>query len=64
MEIPIWDAQAIKAEASQIGAEVSRRKLIKLSIPETERKCELIEGEEAEEAAGELVKKMRGAGAL
>jgi electron transfer flavoprotein beta subunit len=63
-EIPMWDAHFIEAEASQIGAHVSRRKLVKLSIPRTERKCEVIEGKDAEDAAAKLAKIVKEAGVL
>jgi electron transfer flavoprotein beta subunit len=63
-EIPVWDAKFIEAEASQIGADDSRRNLIKLYIPERKRKCEIIEGEKPEEAAGNLADKMKKAGVL
>jgi len=63
-EIPVWDSNHIEAEPTQIGAEASRKKLVKLFIPARERKCEKIEGEKPEEAAGKLAEKMREAGVL
>jgi electron transfer flavoprotein beta subunit len=63
-EIPVWDAKKIDAEPTQIGADASRRNLVKLFLPEKERTCEICEGEKPEEAADKLVKKMREAGIL
>jgi len=63
-EIPVWDAKFIEAEPAQTGADASRKKLIKLFIPERERKCEIIEEEKPEDAASKLAKKMREAGVL
>lgn len=63
-EIPVWDAKFIDAEQTQTGADASRKKLVKLFIPERERKCEKIEGEKPEDAASLLAEKMREAGVL
>jgi electron transfer flavoprotein beta subunit len=63
-EIPVWDAKSIAAEPTQTGAKASRKKLVKLFIPARDRKCEKIEGEEPEEAAYRLAKKIREAGVL
>ncbi len=63
-DIPIWDAKFIAAKPAQTGANASRKKLVKLFIPERKRKCEKIEAEEPEEAAGKLAEKMREAGIL
>lgn len=63
-EIPVWDAKSIAADPTQTGAGASRKKLVRLFIPEREGKCEKIEGEKPEEAAGKLAKKMREAGVL
>jgi electron transfer flavoprotein beta subunit len=63
-EIPIWDANHIEAEPAQTGAGASRKNLVKLFIPARERKCEIIEVEKPEEAAGALAKKMREEGTL
>jgi electron transfer flavoprotein beta subunit len=63
-EIPVWDAKHIDAEPNQTGVHASRKKLVRLFIPERKRKCEKIEGEKPEDAASTLVKKMREAGIL
>lgn len=63
-EIPIWDAKLIDAESTQTGSDASRKKLARLFIPERERKCEKIEGEKPDEAAGKLAEKMKEAGVL
>lgn len=63
-EITVWDANAVGVDSSQVGPEKSRKKLIRLFIPQKEKKCEIIEDEKPEEAAGELVLKLREAGIL
>ncbi|UCE42209.1 MAG: electron transfer flavoprotein subunit beta/FixA family protein [Candidatus Aminicenantes bacterium] len=63
-EIPVWDAKFIGTEPTQIGADASRKKLIKLFIPQRERKCDKIEGEKPEDATSRLVEKLRTAGVL
>lgn len=63
-DIPIWDAKFIAAVPAQTGANAMRKKLMKLFIPGRERKCEKLEGEELEEAAGKLAEKLREAGIL
>ena len=63
-QIPVWNANHINAELSRIGSSAARRKLVKLYIPERERKCEIIEREDKSEAAEELVEKLTKAGAL
>lgn len=63
-EIAVWDAKTIGADPSLTGAEKSRKKLMKLFIPQKEKKCELIEEEEPGEAAEKLAKKLREAGII
>jgi electron transfer flavoprotein beta subunit len=63
-EIAVWDANAIGIDPSQTGIEKSRKKLMKLFIPQKEKKCEIIEEENPEEAAGKLAQKLREAGIL
>jgi electron transfer flavoprotein beta subunit len=63
-QIPVWNAKDIGADLSQIGAAAARRKLMKLFIPERERKCEIVQGETAVEAAIKLAERLREAGAL
>jgi len=63
-EIPVWTNQEINADPSLIGANAEGSKLLSLSIPERERKCEIISGETPEEAAGNLAAKLRAAGVI
>lgn len=63
-EIPIWDAKMIGPETARTGSRAPRKKLVKLYIPNRERKCEKIEGEKPVEAAGKLAQKMKEAGVL
>jgi electron transfer flavoprotein beta subunit len=63
-EIAVWDANAIGIDPSQTGTEKSRKKLMKLFIPQKEKKCEIIEEEKPEEAADKLAQKLREAGIL
>lgn len=56
--IPVWSAEDIEADVSRLGAGAARRMLVKLSIPERERTCEIIEGETVAEASAELVKRL------
>jgi electron transfer flavoprotein beta subunit len=63
-EISVWDANFIGIDASRTGAGKSRKELIELYIPQKEKKCEKIEEEEPEEAAGKLAQKLREAGIL
>lgn len=63
-QLPVWGAQDIDADSSQIGAAAVRRKLEKLFIPERERKCEIMEGETAAEAADKLADRLRQAGVI
>ena len=63
-EIPVWTNQDINADASLIGANAERSKLLSLAIPERERECEIVGGETPEEAAGNLAAKLRAAGVI
>ena len=63
-QIPAWNAQDIGADLSQIGASAARTKLIKLFIPECERKCKFIQEESAPEEASKLASSLREAGIL
>lgn len=60
--IAAWSAEDIEADLSQLGVGAARRKLVKLFIPERERRCQIIEGETVAEASMKLVKKMIEAG--
>ena len=63
-EIPIWNGNQIDTDPTQTGADASRRKLNGLFIPARERKCEKIEREKPEDAASQLLDKLRKAGVL
>lgn len=63
-KIPLWNAKDIGADLSQIGGSAARRKLMKLFVPERERKCEIVRGESPVEAAVKLAERLREAGAL
>ena len=63
-QIPIWSNQDINADDSLIGARAEASELLRLSIPERERKCEIVSGETPEEVAGNLTAKLRAAGVI
>lgn len=63
-KIPVWGSKDTGADPSQGGANVSRRRLVKLFIPERKRTCEIIEGETAAEAAVKLVERLIKEGTL
>ncbi len=63
-EIPVWTNQDINADASLVGANAKSSELLSLSIPEHERKCEIVSGETPEEVAANLAAKLRAAGAI
>ncbi len=54
-----WTAQDIGADSSQLGAAGARAKLLKLFVPVKEAKCEIIEGENADDTAVKLALKLR-----
>ena len=58
-QLPVWNAQDIGADPSQLGAGTARRKLVKLFIPARERKCEIIDGETTAEASVKLATRLR-----
>ena len=60
----IWKPADIGIDASQIGAAGKRIKLLKLFQPAHESKCELIDGENPEDAAANLALKLRKAKVL
>ena len=60
----IWKPADIGVEVSQIGAAGRRTKLFKLFQPVREGKCEIVEGENPEEAAINLALKLREAKVL
>ncbi|HLE01910.1 MAG TPA: electron transfer flavoprotein subunit beta/FixA family protein [Dehalococcoidia bacterium] len=57
--IPVWTAQELGLEASQVGGAGRRLKLLKLFIPEREGRCEVVEGENAADAAAKLAERLR-----
>jgi electron transfer flavoprotein beta subunit len=63
-EIPVWDAEAIAADPSRMGRKTSRKRLVKLCIPERKRTCEILGGGTLEEAAAKLADKLKGRGAI
>ena len=58
-KIETWKATDIGVEPSQVGASAARTKVTKLFIPVKQVKCEIVEGEDAAEAAVKLALKMR-----
>ena len=57
----IWKPADIGIDPSQTGAAGRRTKLVKLFQPVREGKCEIVEGENPEEAGGNLATKLRSA---
>jgi len=57
----IWKPTDIGVEPSQVGGTGRHTRLLKLFQPVHEGKCEIVEGESAEEAAINLALKLRGA---
>jgi electron transfer flavoprotein beta subunit len=57
--VPVWNAGEIGAEPSKLGVAGARTKMLKLFVPVREAKCEIIEGENEEEAAFKLALKLR-----
>ena len=57
-DVPVWSAQDINVDVSQVGASANHLEILKLFIPVHERKCEIIEGESAKEAAVNLALKL------
>jgi len=58
-QVTVWGAQDINADASKLGAAGARTKMLKLFVPVREAMCEIIEGENEEEAAAKLALKLR-----
>jgi len=63
-QIPVWTLADIGADLSLMRARAGRFRLQRLYIPVTERKCELIEGENAGDASANLAKKLRQVGII
>ncbi len=60
----IWKPQDIGVDAAKIGAKGRRTKLVKLFQPVKEGKCEIVEGENAADAAAKLAVRLREAKVL
>ncbi len=60
----IWKPQDIGVDPAQIGASGRRTKLVKLFQPVKEGKCEMVEGENAADAAAKLALRLREAKVL
>ena len=58
-ELPVWKPADIGVDASQIGGNGRRAKLVKLFQPVKEGKCEIVEGDSVEEAAASLAVRLR-----
>jgi electron transfer flavoprotein beta subunit len=63
-QVPIWGARDIDPDPSRIGAGAVRRKLAKLFIPERKSQCEVLQGENAADAAIKLAERLRESGAI
>jgi electron transfer flavoprotein beta subunit len=63
-QVPIWNAEDIGISLNEVGVAASRRKLVKLFIPDRGRACEMIARETLEEAAARLADRLKEAGAL
>ena len=57
-QIPVWTAEDIEVNLSQIRDKEAQRKLVKLFIPEQKRSCEIIDEETPDEAAIALADKL------
>lgn len=64
MKIPIWTNLDLNIDSALIGANAVQSKLVTLSIPERERKCEMISGKDIGEAAVKFVSRLREAGLI
>lgn len=64
MKIPMWTNQDLNVDSALIGANAVRSKLLSLSIPERERKCEFVTGKNLGEATAKLVSRLREAGLI
>lgn len=57
-QIPVWNAGALRTDASCTGESAVRNLLMKLYIPSYVRKCEMFGGEDKAAAAGALAEKI------
>jgi len=58
-EVPIWTAQDVGADPNAIGPGAARTKIVHLSVPVQEAKCEYIKGASPEEAGTNLAVKLK-----
>jgi electron transfer flavoprotein beta subunit len=63
-QLPVWGAEEIGADPSRIGTRAAQRKVLKLIIPERERRCERVNGDTPAEAGARLAERLREAGAI
>jgi electron transfer flavoprotein beta subunit len=63
-QVPIWNAADIGISPNEVGPTATRRKLVKLFIPDRGRTCEIITRDTLEEAAAGLADRLKEVGAL
>ena len=63
-QLPVWNVRDIGADLSQIGVKAAKRRIVKLFIPERERRCEMVQGETGVEAGSKLAERLREIGAI
>ena len=63
-QVPTWNAGDIDVDPSQMMAVSAHRKLKKLYIPESVRRCKIIEGDTTCEATEKLAEQLRQAGVI
>ncbi len=54
-EIPVWSAEELELDPADLGLASAQLEMTELFIPETEMRCEIIEGASGEEKAQNLV---------
>jgi len=63
-QVPVWTAQDIACDTSRVGGEAAGIELLALSVPEQGRRGEVVDGENAADAAARLVVRLQEAGFL
>ena len=58
-QIPVWTAGDLRVDAARVGAAARRAEVHDLYVPVRESRCEVIEGETAEEKADRLAVRLR-----
>jgi electron transfer flavoprotein beta subunit len=58
-EVPVWTVQDIGADPNMIGPAAIRAKIVNLSVPVQEAKCEYVTGETPEQAGANLAMKLK-----